>query len=214
MTLGQNDEMPDDETITEQRVRNRWGEGDRLRVEILEGAGRLLSELGGEDGLTIRGVARAVGIAPASIYQHFADRAALIDGLVEYEFSQLMKAITAADESLDPTDVVGRVRAQVHAHRDFADAKPGHYRLLFGKATRRAIRGERPVNGPLFEVFTSFIAAFDRCAEAGFALRVPSQRAASLVFVSVYGRAALLDGVRIERPDEDFLDDLVSLIFV
>jgi AcrR family transcriptional regulator len=205
--------MPDDETITEQRVRNRWGEGDRLRVEILEGAGRLLSELGGEDGLTIRGVARAVGIAPASIYQHFADRAALIDGLVDYEFGLLIKAMAAADESLDPEDVMGRVRAQVHAHRDFADAKPGHYRLLFGKATRRAISGERPVSGPLHEVFTRLIAAFDRCAEAGHTLRVPSNRAAALVFVSVYGRAALLDGVQLNRLDEDFLDDLVSLIF-
>lgn len=205
--------MPDDETIIEQRVRNRWGEGDRLRVEILEGAGRLLSELGGEDGLTIRGVARAVGIAPASIYQHFADRAALIDGLVDHEFGLLVKAMTAADESLDPADVMGRVRAQVHAHRDFADAKPGHYRLLFGKATRRAISGERPVKGPLFEVFTSLIAAFDRCEESGFTLRIASRRAAALVFVSVYGRAALLDGVRVGRLDEDFLDDLVSLIF-
>jgi AcrR family transcriptional regulator len=205
--------MPEDETITEQRVRNRWGEGDRLRVEILEGAGRLLSELGGEDGLTIRGVARAVGIAPASIYQHFADRAALIDGLVDHEFGLLAKAMTTADESLDPDDVMGRVLAQVHAHRDFADAKPGHYRLLFGQATRRAISGERPISGPLHEVFTRFIAAFDRCEEAGFTLRVPSNRAASMVFVSVYGRAALLDGVRIERPDDDFLDDLVALIF-
>lgn len=205
--------MPDEETIIEQRVRNRWGEGDRLRVEILEGAGRLLSELGGEDGLTIRGVARAVGIAPASIYQHFADRAALIQGLVDYEFGLLSKAMSAADESLDPEDVMGRLLAQVHAHRDFADAKPGHYRLLFGNAARKAVSGERPVSGPLVEVFHSFIAAFDRCAEAGHALRVPSSRAASMVFVTVYGRAALLDGVRIDRPDDDFLDDLVSLIF-
>ncbi|WBQ02130.1 TetR/AcrR family transcriptional regulator [Kribbella sp. CA-293567] len=205
--------MPDDETITEQRVRNRWGEGDRLRFEILEGAGRLLSELGGEDGLTIRGVAREVGIAPASIYQHFADRAALIEGLVDYEFGLLVKAMAAADESLEPGDVMGRLRAQVHAHRDFADAKPGHYRLLFGKATRRAISGERPVSGPLVEVFTSLITAFERCADAGHVLRLPSRRAASLVFVSVYGRAALLDGVQPAHPSEDFLDDLVSLVF-
>ncbi|MFI7002397.1 hypothetical protein [Nocardia sp. NPDC050175] len=35
------------------------GEGERLRGEILAAASRLLSELDGEDGLTIRGVARA-----------------------------------------------------------------------------------------------------------------------------------------------------------
>jgi AcrR family transcriptional regulator len=58
------------------RTRNPWGQGERLRAEILQAAARLLSELGGEQGLSIRGVARAVGIAPASMYKHFADKAA------------------------------------------------------------------------------------------------------------------------------------------
>ncbi|MER8161553.1 helix-turn-helix domain-containing protein [Streptomyces sp. NPDC094472] len=63
------------------------GEGEWLRGEILAAASRLLSELDGEDGLTIRGVARTAGIAPAGIYQHFTDRAALVAGLTDHEFA-------------------------------------------------------------------------------------------------------------------------------
>jgi hypothetical protein len=32
------------------------------------------------------GVARAVGTAPASIYQHFADKAARVHALIEYDY--------------------------------------------------------------------------------------------------------------------------------
>ncbi|WP_206311522.1 helix-turn-helix domain-containing protein [Streptomyces sp. DASNCL29] len=78
--------------VSAPRMRNRWGEGERLRGEILAAASWLLSELDGEDGLTIRGVARAAGIAPASIYQHFTDRAALVAGLTEHEFVRLRVA--------------------------------------------------------------------------------------------------------------------------
>ncbi|ELS51130.1 TetR/AcrR family transcriptional regulator [Streptomyces viridochromogenes] len=62
-----------DNSQTRPRVRNRWGQGDRLRDEVLAAAGRLLGELGGVEGLTLRGVAGAVGVAPSSIYAHFAD---------------------------------------------------------------------------------------------------------------------------------------------
>ena len=88
--------------MTSQRVRNPWGQGERLRLEILAAAARLLSELGGEQGLTIRGVARAAGIAPASIYQHFSDKAALVKGLVAYDYEQLSAAMSAADRQCPP----------------------------------------------------------------------------------------------------------------
>ncbi|MEU4675056.1 TetR/AcrR family transcriptional regulator [Amycolatopsis sp. NPDC023774] len=81
-----------------------------MRTEILDAAGRLLSELDGEDALTIRGVARAVGIAPASIYQHFADRTEIVHGLLEHKFERLQVLLEKADAQADPEDMIGRVR--------------------------------------------------------------------------------------------------------
>ncbi|MEK8169157.1 hypothetical protein NKH77_03075 [Streptomyces sp. M19] len=48
-----------------------------------------------------------------------------------------------ADERCDPEDVVGRVRAQVHAYCRFAVDSPGHYRLILNSGRHRA-PGRRP----------------------------------------------------------------------
>ncbi|GAA3432856.1 TetR/AcrR family transcriptional regulator [Kutzneria kofuensis] len=193
---------------TSHRVRNPWGQGERLRLEILDAAARLLSELGGEQGLTIRGVARAAGIAPASIYQHFADKAALVKGLVAYDYEQLSAAMTAADEQCPPEAVLDRVRAQMKAYCRFALDSPGHYRLMLNN---------RPISrsGPLIDIVTQMISAFERCERAGVRLRVPARRAAVMVFVGAHGRVALWHAT--EDPTQEplvleFVDELISLV--
>jgi AcrR family transcriptional regulator len=193
---------------TSHRVRNPWGQGERLRLEILDAAARLLSELGGEQGLTIRGVARAAGIAPASIYQHFADKAALVKGLVAYDYEQLSAAMTAADEQCPPEAVLDRVRAQMKAYCRFALDSPGHYRLMLNN---------RPISrsGPLIDIVTQMISAFERCERAGVRLRVPARRAAVMVFVGAHGRVALWHAS--EDPTQEplvleFVDELISLV--
>jgi AcrR family transcriptional regulator len=197
------------------RTRNRWGEGERLREEILEAAARLLAELGGEDGLTIRGVARAVGIAPASIYQHFSDRAELVRGLLDREYERLRESMRTAEESLGETDVVGRVRVQLHAYCAFAMENPGHYRLMLANGASRPEPGAR-AEGPLLDVIDRLAAGFERCVEAGHPLRVTPGRAAAMVFVGAHGRVALFHSV-LNRTGADlvepFVDDLVSLVF-
>ncbi|WP_156096297.1 TetR/AcrR family transcriptional regulator [Amycolatopsis jejuensis] len=190
------------------RTRNRWGEGERLRGEILAAASRLLSELDGEDALTIRGVARAVGIAPASIYQHFSDRAALVAGLTEYEFARLRTAMETAEARIPARDVVARVRALLHSYCRFAMDNPGHYRLMTANGTRP--------RGPMIDVIGLLTSGFTNCADAGVALRVPAERAGVIAFVGVHGRVALFhSSARHASPDAvvTFADELVSLVF-
>lgn len=208
--------MPDN-VETRTRTRNRWGEGDRLRGEILDAASKVLSELGGEDGLTIRGVARAVGIAPASIYQHFTDRAALVSGLLEHEFTRLRTLMVAAAEDVDrdgPADPTAGVRAQLHAYCAFALANPGIYRLMLSKGSHRPAPDARPV-GPLVDVIGQLAEGFQRCVAAGLDLRLPPDRAATVVFVGAHGRVALIQGGRGDTPlaqVHDFIDELLSLV--
>ena len=195
---------------TTQRVRNPWGQGERLRLEILAAAARLLSELGGEQGLTIRGVARAAGIAPASIYQHFADKAALVKGLIEYDFEQLSAAMAKADVSCPQDAVLDRVRAQVRAYCQFALDSPGHYRLMINN---RPV--STPRSGPLVDIVTEVINALERCERAGVRLRVPARRAAIVVFVAVHGRVALWHASEDPAQAEailDFVDEVVWLV--
>lgn len=209
--------MPNNADPGIQRARNPWGQGQRLRTEILAGAARLLSEMGGEEALTIRGVARAVGIAPASIYQHFTDKTALVQGVLEYDYEQLAAEMAAADGALPAGDVVSRVRAQLHAYWRFAIDNPGHYRLMLTDrhSRGRPAPGERP-RGRLAMIVRSVIDAFERCESTGHRLRLPAERAAVMVFVGVHGRVALWHS----DPDhgdpelvQSFVDELISLMF-
>jgi len=197
------------------RTRNRWGEGERLRGEILAAASRLLSELDGEDALTIRGVARAVGIAPASIYQHFSDRAALVTGLTQHEFGRLRAEMKVAAQAVPDDDPVARVRALLHAYCRFAMANPGHYRLMTANGASRSSPDVRP-HGPMIDLIDLITAAFARCADAGFALRVPAERAGVIAFVGAHGRVALFHS-NARQPSADavvsFADELLALVF-
>lgn len=195
------------------RVRNRWGEGDRLRTEILEAASRLLSELDDEDGLTIRGVARAAGIAPASMYPHFDDREALLDGLLAHEHERLGALLDEAENAVADADPVERVRAQLRAYCDFAVANPGHYRILFRRRGGDLSSPGSP--GPVHEIVARFSAGLERCAYVGHSLRLPASRAGTVVFVATHGRVALFHSYSAERNIarlHAFIDEVLSLV--
>jgi AcrR family transcriptional regulator len=195
------------------RTRNRWGEGERLRGEILDAASGLLSELGDEEGLTIRGVARATGIAPASIYPHFSDRDALMAGLLVHERDRLSSLLEQSAATADQSDPVEQVRAQLYAYCDFAVANPGHYRILF---RRRAQAPSESSTNALQDILSRFVETFERCERAGYKLRLPTRRAATMVFVAAHGRVALFHGNPTERSANllrPFIDELVSLVF-
>lgn len=210
------------------RSPNRRGEGERLREEILASACRLVSELGGAEALTIRGVARTVGIAPASIYTQFADKSALVRGVIAHDYARLTAALREADRAVAPEDVVARARAQVHAYCRFAVENPGHYRLMLGPPpaeesvggpdtasdTGSAARGEARRN-LLAEVVHQFGRAFARCEQAGIGLRMPADRVGAMVFVSAHGRVALHHADPADLDPEavyPFVDELISAL--
>jgi AcrR family transcriptional regulator len=197
------------------RVRNRWGQGERLRGEILEAAGQLLGELGTVEGLTLRGVARRAGIAPASIYTQFADKAALIDALLAHEYERVTGLMRQAGAQADPADYVGVLRAQLYAFCRYSLASPGQYRLMFG-----APGGPRaPMVRALVEQLTDTL---ETCEAAGARLRLPADRAAIVLLVGTHGRVAIAhaySGAGAGAGNEEtarvlrFVDELVGLVF-
>ena len=144
------DQPPDG--AAEARVRNRWGHGERLRTEILAAAGQLLGELGTVDGLTLRGVARRAGIAPASIYTHFADRAALIDALLVCEHERVAGLMLRASAAANPDMVRAQLYAFCHSSRERRGCgswrtRQRRSRLSPGRPSRWAVVQARAVTG-------------------------------------------------------------------
>ncbi len=116
-------------TAASPRPRARKGEGDRLREEILEATERLLIRTGDQEAVSIRAIAKAVGVTPPSIYLHFADKAELIFAVCAQHFVALDEAIeTAAAGAEDP---MHELRLRGKAYVRFGIEHPEQYRILF-----------------------------------------------------------------------------------
>jgi AcrR family transcriptional regulator len=122
--------MTDTSEPTVRRRPARRGDGDRLRGEILEAAGRLLNDTGDPGTLSLRAVAREVGVATTSLYLHFEDITALVRA-VKVRWLDLLTAeveSAAAGASGEPSE---QVRAVAHAYVDAGMSAPNRYRVLF-----------------------------------------------------------------------------------
>ena len=72
------------------RRRNARGEGGRLAEEIVAGAIAIIERTGSDEEVTLRSVAREVGIAAPSIYTHFPDREAILWAVVQVVFDWIL----------------------------------------------------------------------------------------------------------------------------
>ena len=75
------------------RQRNARGQGARLTEDIVTGALALIERAGSDEAVTLRAVAREVGIAAPSIYAHFADRDAIVMAVTVRVFDELAEAV-------------------------------------------------------------------------------------------------------------------------
>ncbi|MGH9118892.1 MAG: TetR/AcrR family transcriptional regulator [Acidimicrobiales bacterium] len=116
---------------TAPRVRNRRGEGARLRADLVRAAGRLLAEGGAPEHVSLRQVAEAVGVTAPSIYRHFPNKEALLLAVVAEQFEGLQRVLAEAlDRGGD--DPFAAMREAGRAYVAMGRARPAHYEVLFG----------------------------------------------------------------------------------
>jgi AcrR family transcriptional regulator len=116
-------------TATRRRSPARRGHGEQLREEIVAAAFRLLEATGDATEVSLRAVAREVGVTPTSIYLHFEDVDALIGVVKQGLFADLGEAMESSiPDGADPVEVV---RSSSHAYVRFAFEHAGLYRALF-----------------------------------------------------------------------------------
>ncbi len=192
--------------------RNRRGEGTRLRQDILDAAAAILETTGSEDAVTLRAIARDVGIAAPSIYAHFPDREAVLDQLVTDSFRQLSATLEAAREGV--SDPVERLLAGCRAYLAFAAEHPRRYWVLFDHSApgaRRRDTGSVPVSEGL-AAFNVLVAAIAACAQAGRSTSVDHFADAVAVWTGLHGLATLSASLpSFPWPDREHLvEDLVG----
>ncbi len=111
------------------RKRNRRGEGERLREELVAAAADLLEQARGVDDISIRQVAAAVGVSAPAVYLHFPDKPALLRAAANERFARFRRHLGEA--AARETDPRARFMALGRAYLAFARDHPGHYRVLF-----------------------------------------------------------------------------------
>lgn len=82
--------------------------------------------------LSLRAVARDMGMVSSAIYRYFPSRDDLLTALILEAYEALGDAVEAADTSCDQGDLRGRWHAVCRAARAWALAHPAEYALLYG----------------------------------------------------------------------------------
>jgi AcrR family transcriptional regulator len=192
------------------RQRNKRGQGELLRNDLIATAIAMIED---NERLSLRSVARRVGIATTSIYLHFPDLDHLLAAVVDRSFLELgAVAAKAGKKASDPADDLRR-RCRAYCH--FGLAHPRVYQVMFQADLPLATIGDDPSQTPGQRAFQNLVAAVDRCLQAGLAL--PDEdpfRLATLIWTAEHGIVL----ARITRPNfpwpplDPFVDEMVDRI--
>jgi AcrR family transcriptional regulator len=116
------------------RQKQTYHHGD-LQQALIEAAIALIAEKD-VSSLSLREVARRVGVSHAAPYRHFADKDALLAAVAREGFQGLSEALKLGLQQAPP-DPLKRLEATGVAYVGYAIAHPSYYRVMFG-----AYRGE------------------------------------------------------------------------
>ncbi|NUR60217.1 MAG: TetR/AcrR family transcriptional regulator [Catenulispora sp.] len=173
------------------RGRNRRGQGERLREEIIETACRMLDELADDQALSLRAVAREIGIAATSVYLHFADRDALVLAALADCHADLTAAVDAAEAAGAP-DPVAQLRGRTLVLGRWAHDHPGLYKVL-----HESTLNQRNAMAFKKDFAERSVAAVRRCMDAGLAPAGDPELVTLDLRAAVHGTVSM----RVNQPD-------------
>jgi AcrR family transcriptional regulator len=178
---------------TPPRSRNRRGRGELLRRDIIDTTLRMLNELGDDQLLTQRAVAREVGIAATSVYIHFATRDDLVFAALEECTVTLLRDLDQAEASAGE-DPVRRLRARLVFLGTWVHDYAGLYKVLHESTLNRRMHLAFKA-----ELTTRTEAAVRACMDAGLAPAGDAAVVALDLRAAVHGAVS----IHINEPESD-----------
>jgi AcrR family transcriptional regulator len=107
----------------------------RVRAELtaeIKSLARQQMAADGAGSLSLRAIARQLGMVSSSVYRYFPSRDDLLTALIIDSYNELGDEAERADAIGDRDDLVGRWRRVSGAVFQWANANPSEYSLLFG----------------------------------------------------------------------------------
>ena len=173
-----------------------------LRRALLDAAERTVRERRVQD-LSLRELAREVGVSHGAPRRHFPDRQALLDALAESGFERLGSELRAAADGAGD-EFQARLRATAAAYIRFATRDPALLELMFAAKHREALPMLQDAVERAFSVMLELIL---QGQEEGLLEPGDPERVGLVLFSTIQGIAALLTGGMI-APDQ--LDELTG----
>jgi len=107
-----------------------------LRAELLDTAIGQLKASSAED-LSLRALARAVGVSQTAPYRHFADKGELLAAMATRGYRALLAALHAAGDRT-PDCPTTQLIGFAHAYVEYAASQPQLFKLMFGPSVQPA----------------------------------------------------------------------------
>jgi len=169
-----------------------------LRSALLEQAERTLSERGTQ-ALSLRELAREIGVSHAAPRRHFPDRQALLDALAEDGFDRLNDALVQAVERAGSA-FDARLHALGQAYISFATQHAALLELMFAGKQRP---GADRVRETADRAFATPLEVIAQAQGAGELAPGDPGRVAIVAFATLQGLAAMANGGMIEAAPVD-----------
>jgi AcrR family transcriptional regulator len=194
------------------RANPTYYEGD-LRRDLLDAALELIDRQG-PSAVSLRDLARRLGVSHAAPSNHFPDKAALFTAIAVEGFELLAAAIEAATRRAGPAATAGqRLRAAGQAYTGFAVAHPAHFAVMW---QRDLLHRDDPALAAAGQAaFELLLAGVRDVQAAGWAAGTDQRTVAYLAWSVVHGLAALWLGGSFEsdqRPFDEIAGEVGTLL--
>ncbi|MEU5400157.1 TetR/AcrR family transcriptional regulator [Streptomyces sp. NPDC005963] len=152
----------------EERVTARLSLRERRRAaatqEILDAAERHIVE-NGPAALSLRAIARDLGMTVQALYHYFPSWADLVTALITKAYDDMADAVQAALDAAAADATTSRVLIASEEYRRWAITHPERFQLLYGTPLRKYAA---PANGPTTQAMIRMSSIFQREMFDGF----------------------------------------------
>ena len=185
-----------------------------LRNELIAAGVKMLGEEG-EQGISMRKLARKAGVSHNAPYMHFADKEALLVAIAEEGFGILTRKLTAVLAGTD-SDWHTRLRAISWAYVQFALAHRNHLNVMF--------RAYDPDKYPhYYQTTASALNILTELVEAGqtadLVIAEESKRVATLIWSLLHGVSLILAGGKMppdvlgEQSPQALVEQFIEMLY-
>src|SRR5687768_5169862 len=192
-------------------VRKRPKPGER-RVQILQALAMMLEQPGAER-ITTAALAARLEVSEAALYRHFASKAQMFEGLIEFIEQSVFTLVNQIQEREDGGDAGARPAARIVAMLvQFAEKNPGMTRVMVGDALVFENERLQQRMNQFFDKIESTLKQCLRGADGSATPTLDAQVRASMLTAFVVGRLQRFARSGFRRSPSENLD--ASLAFM